>query len=146
MALNSIVCGVTGSEASEKATLAAARMAKEAGAALTLVYVVDASFLYGLTIQLRPEFAEQSLAHLGGHILDRGEEIAQGVGLSVKKVLRRGKILQVLQDVIREEAADVLVVGDEGRTFAEKVLFGGQVVDNVKEIEARTGVPVKVIR
>jgi nucleotide-binding universal stress UspA family protein len=146
MAIRCIICGITGSESSEKAVAAAAEMAKDHAARLTFVYVVDTRFLQGLTIQLRPEFAEDFLSRLGGKILEEAVGIAQSKGVTAKKALRKGKVLNEVIKVIKEEGADYLVVSDEGRTFAEKMLFGDRLPDNIKELEKRAGVPVKVVR
>jgi nucleotide-binding universal stress UspA family protein len=146
MPTKSIVCGVTGSENSEKAVKAASQMAAAEGARLTFVYVVDIGFMSGLTIQLRPEYAGHFLERLGKKILDEAEQAASSEGVTAKKVLKRGKVMDVLADVIQEESAEVLVVGDEGRTFAEKVLFGNRLPDNVKELEKRLRVTVSIVR
>jgi nucleotide-binding universal stress UspA family protein len=146
MATKSVVCGVTGSENSEKAVKAASEMAAAEHAHLTFVYVVDVGFLSGLTVQLRPKYAEDFLERLGGKILDEAVTVASLKGVTAKKVMRKGKVIEEVIKVIKEESADVLVVGDEGRGFAEKVLFGNRLEDNIKELEARSGVAVKVIR
>jgi nucleotide-binding universal stress UspA family protein len=146
MAIKSLVCGVTGSENSEKAVKAASEMAAGEKAHLTFVYVVDVSFLSGLTVQLRPKYAEDFLERLGGKILDEAVAIASSKGVASKKALRKGKLMDEVIKVVKEEGADILVVGDEGRGFAEKVLFGNRLPDNIKELERRSGVTVKVIR
>jgi hypothetical protein len=61
-------------------------------------------------------------------------------------VIRKGKVLDEVSRVIKEESADILVVGDEGRTFAEKVLFRNRLPDNVKELERRLDVTVSIVR
>jgi nucleotide-binding universal stress UspA family protein len=141
-----IVCGVTGSVNSQKAVKAAVEMALREGATLVFVYIVDVAFLSGLTIQLRPKYAEDFLERLGNKLLDEAAGIATASGVASKKVLRKGKVMVELSKVLQEEKGDLLVVSDEGRGFAEKVLFGERLPDNVKELERRTGVPVKVIR
>jgi nucleotide-binding universal stress UspA family protein len=146
MATKSIVCGVTGSENSEKAIKAASEMAAAEKARLTFVYVVDVGFLSGLTVQLRPKYAEDFLERLGGKILDEAVAIASSKGVAAKKALAKGKLMDEVIKVVKEEGADILVVGDEGRGFAEKVLFGNRLPDNIKELERRSGVTVKVIR
>jgi nucleotide-binding universal stress UspA family protein len=146
MTIESIVCAVTGSVNSEKAVRNAADMAVTNLARLTFVYVVDVGFLSGLTVQLRPEYAEHFLDRLGNKILDEAVAIASSAGVTAKKVLRKGKVMDEVTKVIKEESADILVVSDEGRTFAEKVLFGERLSDNIKEMEKRAGVPVKVFR
>jgi nucleotide-binding universal stress UspA family protein len=146
MTYKAIVCGVTGSEPSQKAALEAARLAKENQAGLTYVYAVDVKFLKGLTVQLTPDFAEKTLEHLGGHILERAEESATSQGLTAKKVIRSGAVLEVLKEVVREEKADLLVLGHEDRSFFEKILFGGEVEDHVQELIKQTGVNVLVVK
>jgi nucleotide-binding universal stress UspA family protein len=146
MAYHSIVCGVTGSEASLKAAQEAAREAKEHQAQLTFVYAVDISFLKGMTVQVTPDYAEKTLQHLGGHILDKAAEIAQEMGVASKKILRPGPVLAVLKEVVNEEKADLLIIGHEGRTFFEKILFKGDVEDHVQELIKQTGVSVTIIK
>jgi nucleotide-binding universal stress UspA family protein len=141
-----IVCGVTGSVNSQKAVKAAVEMALTEGTSLIFVYVVDVAFLSGLTIQLRPKYAEDFLERLGNKLLDEAAGIASSMGVAVKKVLRKGKVMTELSKVLKEEKGDLLVVSDEGRGFAEKVLFGERLPHNIKELERRAGVPVKVIK
>lgn len=146
MAYKSIVCGVTGSEGSAKAQAEAVRLAKEDGAALTFVYAVDATFLKGITIGIRPEYAEKTLEHLGGHILEDAESMAKGQGVVPKLVLAKGAVLNVLKQTVAREKADLLVLGDDGRTFFEKVLFGGEVGDHAAALGGETGVQVLVVK
>ncbi len=146
MSYRSIVCGVTGSERSHLAAKEAARLARENQASLVYVYVVDVNFLKGMTIQLTSSYAEDTLAHIGETILAEAEDIARQEGVTPQKVLVRGRVIEEIRRVIIDRQADLLVVGDEGRTFAERVLFGGEVADSVAELEKQTGVPVKVVR
>ena len=141
-----IVCGVTGSVNSQKAVKAAVEMALNEGANLIFVYIVDVAFLSGLTIQLRPKYAEDFLERLGTKILDEAVGIASISGVAAKKVLKTGKLMTELSKVLKEEKGDLIVVSDEGRGFAEKVLFGERLPHNIKELERRAGVPVKVIQ
>ncbi|HOV87602.1 MAG TPA: universal stress protein [Syntrophobacteraceae bacterium] len=147
MAYKTIVCGVTGSIPSRRAALEAAVLAGEAQADLVYVYAVDVEFLKtGKAVQLGSEFAEESLAHLGGHMLDFADEIAPSQGVTPKKVVRKGPVLDVLKQVVLEEEADLLVLGHEDRTFFEKILFKGSVEDHVQELESQTGVEVRIVR
>jgi nucleotide-binding universal stress UspA family protein len=145
MSYKKIVCAVTGSEASRKAALKAAQLAKEYQAGLIFVYAVDASFLKGMTVELTSDFVGKTLEHLGGHILDRAEEIAHVQGVNPKKILKYGPVLEVLKQVLSDEGADLLIIGHEGRSFFEKVLFKGEVEDHVQELIKQTGVSVQVI-
>ena len=147
MAYTSIVCGVTGSTHAQKAALEAAVLAKENNAKLTYVYAVDIGFLRsGITVQLSSEFAEDSLMHLGKHILEHVEKLAESQGVSPKTLVRKGPVLDVLKAVVSEEKADLLVLGHENRTFFEKAFFKGDVEDHVQELKEQTGTEVTVVR
>ncbi len=146
MTYTSIVCGVTGSAHSQKAALEAAALAKRHNARLTYVYAVDAGFLKGSVGGMATGIAEEGLAHLGAHILDYAEQLAQSQGAAPKKVVRSGSVLEVLKQVLLEEKADLLVLGHENRTFFEKALYKGSVEDHIEEMKKQTGAEVTVVR
>ena len=146
MNYTSIVCGVTGSSHSQKAALEAAALAKQHNSRLTYIYAVDIAFLKAGIGGLSTSLAEDGLEHLGSHILDYAEQLAQSHGVAPKKIVRRGNVLEVLKQVLLEEKADLLILGHEDRTFFEKALFKGSVEDNMEELKKQTGAEVTVIR
>ena len=146
MTYTSIVCGVTGSTHAQKAALEAAVLAKQHNARLTYVYVVDIGFLKSSIGGLSTSLAENGLDHLGEHILEYAEQLAQSQGVTPKKIVRRGPVLEVLKQVMQEEKADLLVLGREDRTFFEKTLFKGNVEDHIEELKQQTGTEVTVIK
>jgi nucleotide-binding universal stress UspA family protein len=147
MAYKKIVCGVTGSAHSQKATMEAARLARQDGAELVYVYAVDVTFLEGgRTVSLTEDVVAGSLEKMGEHILELAGQIAATQEVKSKKIIRRGKVLEVLKQVMSEEKADLLVLGHEKRTFFEKHLFKGDVEDQVQELKARTGAEVRIIQ
>jgi nucleotide-binding universal stress UspA family protein len=97
-------------------------------------------------VQLPSEYAEDSLMHLGSHTLEHVAKLAESQGVSAKKVVRKGPVLEVLRAVIAEEKADLLVLGHENRTFFEKAFFKGDVEDHVQELKEQTRAEVTVIR
>ena len=146
MAYTSIVCGVTGSAHAQKAALEAAVLAKRDNAKLTYVYVVDVGFLRGSVGGMSTGIAGEGLERLGEHILGFVEQLAQSQGVTPKKIVRRGAVLEVLKQVVLEEKADLLVLGHEERTFFEKALFKGSVEDHAEELKQQTGTEVAVIK
>jgi nucleotide-binding universal stress UspA family protein len=147
MAYKKIVCGVTASAHSQKAALEAARLARKDGAELIYVYAVDVTFLEGgRTVSLTEDVVADSLEKLGGHILELAGQIATSQGMKPKKIVARGTVLDVLKQVMSEENADLLVLGHEKRTFFEKALFKGDMEDHIKELQAKTGAEVLIIR
>ena len=107
---------------------------------------MDIAFLKASIGGLSTSLAEDGLEHLGSHILDYAEQLAQSHGVAPKKIVRRGNVLEVLKQVLLEEKADLLVLGHEDRTFFEKMLFKGTVEDHVEELKKQTGAEVTVIR
>ena len=147
MALNTIICGVTGSESSLKAASEAALLAQRNQARLIYVFAIDLSFLEGMAVELSPRVAEDSLRHLGNNILDHAEKIALSQGVAPKKILREGPVLEVLKQVVQDEKADLLVIGHEKHSFFEKVVFKkDSVEDHIQELKKQTGVEVTVIK
>jgi nucleotide-binding universal stress UspA family protein len=146
MGYTSIVCGVTGSAHSQKAALEAAALAKQHNARLTYVYAVDVGFLKGSVGGMSAGLAGNGLERLGDHILSYAEELAQSQGVTPKRVVRRGAVLEVLKQVLLEEKADLLVLGHEERTFFEKALFKGGVEDHIEKLKQETGTEVTVIQ
>ena len=147
VAYKKIVCGVTASAHSQKAALEAARLAKENGAELVYVYVVDLSFLKGgKSGSLSSDVVAQSIEKLGRQIVDLAEQIAVSEGVKPVKIVRKGNVLEVLGQIMTEQKADLLVLGHEKRTFFEKHLFEGDVEDHIQELKARTGAEVTIIR
>ena len=145
MDYKTIICGVTWSEASQKAALEAARLAKENKACLIYVYAVNPPFLAGMAAELNPDFGQEILENLGKKILERAEEISLTEGITPKKILRPGAILEVLKQVLAEEKADLLVISHQDRSFFEKGLLRGEVEDPILELILQTGVQVKSI-
>jgi len=146
MSYRKIVCGVTGSTHAQKAALEAATLAKTHGAELVLVYVVDTEFFRkGLAVEVSSKSVGETLSHLGTHILDLAEQLALTQGVSPKKVVKSGTVMEGLVQVIKEEGADLLVVGHEHKTFFEKHFFKGSVEDHIQELEQRSGVKVQVV-
>jgi nucleotide-binding universal stress UspA family protein len=147
MTYKSIVCGVTGSTHSQKAALEAARLAKTDNARLTFVYAVDTGFLNNsIGGRLTSDLARDGLARLGAQLLDFAGQLAQSQGVSPKKIVRTGAVLEILKQVLQEEKADLLVLGHENRTFFEKALFKGKVEDHAHELQQQTGTEVSIIR
>ena len=146
MGYKTIVCGVTGSLHSQKAALEAAVLASESQARLVYVYVVDVSFLRRGSGFITSGAVADSMDRLGEQFLDFAEELAKAQGVTAKKILRKGPVLDELKQVVLEEKADLLVLGHEPRTFFEKAIFDGSVEDHLEELKKQTGAEVTVIR
>jgi len=146
MGYRTIVCGVTGSLHSQKAALEAAVTAAESNAVLIYVYAVDVSFLSMGSGFVSSDVVADSLDRLGERFLDFAEELAKTQGVTARKVLKKGPVLDVLIQVVQEEKADLLILGHEPRTFIEKALVKGSVEDHLEELHKQTGTEIKIVR
>lgn len=146
MSYKTIVCGVTGSLHSQKAALEAAVMAAQSHAGLIYVYAVDVSFLSMGSGFITSGVVAESLDRLGEQFLNLAEEIAKTQGVTARKVLKKGPVLEVLIQVVQEEKADLLVLGHEPRTFIEKAIVKGDVEDHLDELNKQTGAEIMVVR
>jgi nucleotide-binding universal stress UspA family protein len=95
---------------------------------------------------LSQDVIAQSIEQIGDKILDTAEQIAASEGVKPEKIVRRGIVIEVLEKVISEQKADLLVLGLEERTFFEKHRFKGTVEDHIQELKARTGTEITIIR
>ncbi len=147
MGYTSIVCAVTGSEHSQKAAMEAAELAKRDNAALTFVYAADAEFFKkSMGGRSSSDLAEDTLEHIGKQVLGIAEQNARSRGVTPKKIVRRGSVLDVLKQVVREEKAELLVMGHEDRSFFDKMLFDGEVEEHIEELKKQTGAEVMVVK
>lgn len=146
MGYKCIVCGVTGSETSQKAALEAAAMAKKDNAKLVYVYAVDASFLgKSFMAEVSRGHVEGSLVKLGNHMLDHVEELARPIGILPKKVVRKGAPVEVIKSVMLEEQADLLIIGHQERTRFERSMVKGEVEKHIEDFKKETGAEVTVV-
>ena len=146
MGYKCIVCGVTGSAHSQKAALEAGALAKKDNAKLIYVYAVDASFLdSSLMAKASHSHVEDALMNLGNHILDHAEDLIRPLGVRPKKVVKKGAPMQVLQEVVLEEKADLLMIGHEERTRIERKLVKGEVEKHLDELKKATGAEVTIV-
>lgn len=141
-----IVCGVTGSEISQKAVLGASLLSKENDAHLILVYAVDISFVKGMTVELPIGFAQEQMERLGRRVLEEAEQIARQQGVECEKVMRTGALVEVMEGLAQERGGELLVLGLESKSFFEKVLFGASIEEQVEELRRRTKMEVLIIR
>jgi nucleotide-binding universal stress UspA family protein len=146
MEKTTIVCAVTGSDSSLRAASQAAALAEERNATLVLVFAVDMNFLDGMAVELSGRVAAEALHQVGETILEDAARPALSRGVTAKKVLRDGPLLDVVKEVVRQEKASLLVIGHEPRSFFEKVVFKRESVeDHLQELKTETGVEVMVV-
>ncbi|MBX5483279.1 MAG: universal stress protein [Myxococcaceae bacterium] len=141
--MKTYVCAFDGSDHAMKAALAAAELAKQTDAELTLVYVVEP---YSPAIEV-PGYAWidwlEPLKQAGVRLLnDAADELAKRTGKKPNTEIRVGAPGTEVVHAAEERKADLIVVGSRGLGTVKRVLLGS-VADRVVHL---SHVPVLVVR
>ncbi len=119
-----ILAPVDFSASSRKAIRYATAFARQTGASLTFLHVIQVNYAYGefgavdftaLEREMRAG-AEKELANLVAQ--------AQEAGLTADSLVREGSPAKVIADVARELATDLIVIATHGYTGLKHVLMG----------------------
>jgi len=141
IAYANIVCATRGGEASRTTEDKAIGIARESGARLTFLYVVDTSFAAEqATSEVELDMMATDLRHIGELILKRVREKAAEAKVEAAVELREGAVSEEIEKYVTEHPeVDLLVVGhlsDELRShlgpFLACLADGGQHVLEVK--------------
>jgi nucleotide-binding universal stress UspA family protein len=124
-----VVVGVDTSEASRRAVDFACRL-HEIGAidGLLLVHVVPWSpFSFETPEENEKRHVERQheIQAAQTRVLDPLRDIAREKGIEVDTAVRHGDPVEMLEDLAREEAARLLVIGRTGDTGLRQRIFGG---------------------
>jgi nucleotide-binding universal stress UspA family protein len=109
--MNKILCATRGGEASRRTQDAVIEMAKEYGADIIFLYVVDIEFLRLTARGVRPEVVMTEMEHMGEFLLAIAVERALEQGVEAEAVLRRGPLVEALESAAQEEGADAIAFG-----------------------------------
>jgi nucleotide-binding universal stress UspA family protein len=136
-----ILCPTDFSENSTVALRIARDLAQQNQATLIVLHVADTLGPEGLGFveaetRLQPE----------GHVADLWRELHQLApaepDLTLRRLLREGDPAQVIEQVVREESCDLVVLGTHGRTGLEHLLMGSI----AERIIRRCPCPVLVVK
>lgn len=134
-----LVC-VDGSDTSNKALVAALRLARDRDASLLLLHCVDELLLLaagGLGVGKAPES--------GVRVLDDAEAIAKSAGVAAEKRLVQlpaQRLGETVADQAVEWNADLVVIGSHGRRGVGRLLLGS----GAEQILRLAPVPVLCVR
>jgi nucleotide-binding universal stress UspA family protein len=109
--MNKILCATRGGEASRRTQDAVIEIAKEQGASIIFLYVVDVEFLRLTARGVRPEVVMTEMEHMGEFLLAIAVERAREQGVEAVAVLRRGPLVEALASAAQEEGADAIAFG-----------------------------------
>lgn len=109
--MKKILCATRGGEASQKTQDAVIAMAKETGATILFLYVVDVEFLRLTARGVRPDVVSAEMEHMGEFLLALACERAAAQGVEAEACLRHGSLVEALESAAREEGADAIAFG-----------------------------------
>jgi nucleotide-binding universal stress UspA family protein len=109
--MKKILCATRGGEASRKTQDAVIAMAKEKGATILFLYVVDVEFLKLTAVGVRPDVVSAELERMGEFLLAMACERAAAQGVEVEMCVRHGPLVEALESAAREEGADAIAFG-----------------------------------
>ena len=109
--MNKILCATRGGEASQKTQDAVIAMAKEQGATILFLYVVDVEFLRLTARGVRPDVVSTEMEHMGEFLLAMACERAAAQSVEAEACLRHGSLVKALESAAREEGADAIAFG-----------------------------------
>ena len=142
-----ILLATDGSPASEQAALLAVSLAREGGARLTALYVIDPypylgvgeASAVGFQAYMGNAYEAAAQAH------SRIAAMCSDGGRNVDLQLRRGEDASAADSIVRtavEENADLIVVGSHGRTGLSRMMLGSVAA----KVVAGSPIPVLVAR
>jgi nucleotide-binding universal stress UspA family protein len=109
--MEKILCATRGGEASQRTQDAVIAMAKEAGASIVFLYIVDVDFLKLTVRGVHADVVNIEMEHMGEFLLAMACERAAAQGVEAEGVLRHGPLIEALESAAREEGVDAIAFG-----------------------------------
>jgi nucleotide-binding universal stress UspA family protein len=147
--ISKILVPTDGSKAALKAVAYAAELAKQVGASITIISVMDKSSFLPQTVPAVSvskkimEPIEDYLKVAANAYADEAEKLCLKQGIQSKKVVRAGRPVDEIIKEAEKSRVDLMVIGSRGQS-ALKAAVLGSVTFGV--INKETRVPVLVVR
>lgn len=109
--MKKILCATRGGEASRRTQDAVIAMAKEKGARVLFLYIVDVEFLKLTARGVRPDVVATELEHMGEFLLALACERAAAQGVEAEACVRHGPLIEALESAALDEGADAIAFG-----------------------------------
>jgi len=141
-----ILVPVDGSKTAALGLREAIRLAKDQGARLRVVHVVDKMAIIGVTeagMNARPVLAR--LARSGRAVLDHARRIAKKLGVDAETVLYEPLTKRVADAILRDAKkwrADLIVMGTHGRRGVPRLVLGS----DAEQVVRLAQIPVLLVR
>jgi len=141
-----ILVSIDGSSAAARGLREAIRLAKDQGAALRVLHVVDQMAIAGvIEAGMNPRPVLAKLARSGRAVLDEARRSAKKLGVDAATVLHEPVTKRVADSVLREARtwrADLIVMGTHGRRGLRRLVLGS----DAEQVLRLAEVPVLLVR
>jgi nucleotide-binding universal stress UspA family protein len=134
--MTNLLVGVDGSDESHRAAYFARDLARQFGAKLTLLYVVEPlpNATAGALDERHETYYERQVRGAASLLRDLSEELEVG---TVDQVVEMGRAGDVICREGEERNADLIIVGSHGQSAGARFLMGS-VVDRVATLASRS--------
>lgn len=141
-----ILVPIDGSDTSKRGFTEACRLAKEQGARLRCLFVVDEHYLTAnyMGFMYLPDLIDK-LRDNGKEILDEAAEQARKSGVQVESVMRESaerRVSFLILDEAKTWPADLIVMGTHGRRGLSHLALGS----DAESVVRNSAVPVLLVR
>ncbi len=136
-----IVCAARGGPRSRPAIKQAIRLAKEHGALLTFLYILDYEFLGHATLS-STHAIHQQLREMGEFIMLTLQEQARQAGVVSDYAVEEGTVRQGICRFVESSGADFVVIGRPAQSDGAAVFDPDSLSEFANQLEAETGATV----
>ena len=120
------------SKYAENSLKVAIEIAKKFNSNILLIHVVSGKQEYcrsGITGKIRvkcnlDEITEEDIPMVCNELLDMSKQRAIAEGVTVKTILKQGKIVEEILSIIKERQIDLVVMGSRGQSMLKKLFLG----------------------
>jgi nucleotide-binding universal stress UspA family protein len=141
--MKKILCATRGGEASIRTQDAVIALAKEEGATIVFLYVVDVEFLRLTARGVRPDVVTTEMEHMGEFLLAMAVERASAQGVEAEMIVRHGPLVEALEAAGKEMAADAIAFGRPAGVDSSFSL--GDLEQMAARIEEDTGIKTYIL-
>jgi hypothetical protein len=118
-------------------------MAKEAGASVLFLYIVDVEFLKLTARGVRADVVATELERMGEFILALAVERAAAQGVEADTCVRHGSLIEGLESAARAEGVDAIAFGRPAGAESSFSLADLELL--AARIEEDTGIPTHIV-
>ena len=147
--ISNILVPIDGSKASQKSAKYAVELAKQTGASLTLLSVIDKRFVVAQSVSASAspthlrESVEDYLKQSAQSSTDETAKVCKRNGIQYKALIRTGHPVEEIVNEAKKSKVDLIVMGSHGKSALRAVVLGS-VTYGVMHKD--TKIPVLIVR